>query len=47
MFTHRYRNGYIHGYCYTDGCWAQLPDYSRVYCRTYAAAQAAIRNWKE
>ena len=42
MFTHRYRAGWIHGYCDRDECTAQLPDYTLVRCKSYRAAQRAI-----
>ena len=43
MFTHRYRTGWIHGYCDRAECRVQLADYSILgVFRSYRAAQIAI-----
>lgn len=43
MFTHRYRNGWIHGYCDRPECSAQAANLTILGTfKSYRAAQLAI-----
>jgi len=41
MWTHRYKNSFIHGYCDRNECRAVIEGRSRAF-RSYRAAQIAI-----
>lgn len=42
MWTIKYRNGWIHGYCDRDECRVQFPDYSTRTVKSLRAAKLAL-----
>jgi len=42
MFTHSFRNGFIHGYCDKKECIAQIGE-KTIHCKSYAHARMTIQ----